>query len=186
MNNTELYGVIYMIINTKNNKRYIGQTTNGFNGRYYKGNWEKYTKTKALIDDINKYGRNVFYVIEEFDYAYNQDELDSKEIFWIEYYDSFREGYNGTKGATRRPENYEEYKSIILESDLYKEQNLKKEYEQKLDKEFNKYYLNKLNMWDIFNIKTKEERYTELYHKLFLFSTVTNVSLFSIIILLLT
>lgn len=181
----ELYGVIYVIVNTKNNKRYIGQTTNGFNGRYYKGNWEKYTKTKALQEDVVKYGRNAFYVIEEFDSAYSKEELDSKEIFWIEYFDSYNQGYNGTKGATKIPEDYDCYKQLILQSDLYTEQSLKKEYEQKLNKEFNKYYLNKLNIIDIFNIKSKEERYTELYHKLFLLSTVTNLSLFSIIVLLL-
>ena len=35
--NMEVFGIIYKIVNTKNGKVYIGQTSNkyGFNGRYY-------------------------------------------------------------------------------------------------------------------------------------------------------
>ena len=185
MNNNENYGTIYMIINSKNNKRYIGQTTNGFEGRYYKGDWVKYSKNKLLLEDVKQYGRNAFYVIEEFDTAFSKDELDSKEIFWIEFFDSYNIGYNKTKGGYKEPENYNEFKTIIKESDLYIEEKLKREYEDKLNSDCNKKCIKNTKLKDVFNLKKREERYTEMYHKLFLYSSIVNISLATLLALLL-
>ena len=108
----EVYGIIYVIRNKVNNKLYIGQTTNkkGFNGRYhFKGegiekvyNFNKYSKDKNknysahLLRSIEKYGFEAFEIIEEFDVAYSQEELNKLEYMYIEIYKTrnFNYGYN--------------------------------------------------------------------------------------------
>ena len=50
---------------------------------------------KALFDDIVKYGYDAFEVDEEFDTAYTREELDNKEMKYIEEYNSvYPYGYN--------------------------------------------------------------------------------------------
>lgn len=46
---------------------------------------------------MNKYGVSHFYpeAIEECD----DSSLDSREVFWIQYYDSYKNGYNATIGG---------------------------------------------------------------------------------------
>lgn len=115
INDLNVYGIIYKITNTINNKVYIGQTTKerGFLDRYpHKGNGiervYKYHKrnkdsnqgyNEHLFRAIEKYGMDVFEVIEVFDYAYTQQELDEKEIYYINKFDSYNNGYNNTLGG---------------------------------------------------------------------------------------
>lgn len=98
-----IYGVIYIIRNKVNDKRYIGQTINqrGFDGRYRGGNWCKRTTNEYLKRSGEKYGVDNFEVIKVFDIAMNKDELDEKEKYWIDYYDTTnnKKGYNMTKGG---------------------------------------------------------------------------------------
>lgn len=93
----KMYGVIYKIQNNINNKVYIGQTTNdkGFNGRY-SYNLEDNTHNEHLKNSILKYGIENFNISKEFDIANSQEELDEKEIYWIQYYNSINPkfGYN--------------------------------------------------------------------------------------------
>lgn len=98
--NIEVYGVIYKITNIINGKCYIGQTTCGFDRRY-SGNLLKNTKNIYLKRSIEKYGIENFEIIKEFDTASNRDELNAKEIYWIEYYKSNNSefGYNLTEGG---------------------------------------------------------------------------------------
>ena len=119
------YGIIYKITNTKNSKCYIGITTSkrGFKGRYsYTGNGiervykqHKYHKEKEknynehLLSSIEKYGLDAWKVDEEFDVAYSIEELNEKEIYWIDYYKSYDSnyGYNrdfGGKNSNLREE----------------------------------------------------------------------------------
>lgn len=97
-----MYGVIYKIENNINNKVYIGQTinTNGFNGRY-SYNLEENTHNEHLKNSILKYGIENFNIDKEFDIANSQEELDEKEIYWIEYYNSTDPnfGYNKKEGG---------------------------------------------------------------------------------------
>lgn len=111
----EYYGIIYKIENIINGKMYIGQTTNprGFNGRYdYKGigieRVYNYSSNKAcqgadynkhLYYSIKKYGFDAFIVDENFDTADNKDELNEKERYYIQQFNSFKNGYNRSIGG---------------------------------------------------------------------------------------
>jgi len=119
----EYYGIIYKIENIINHKVYIGQTTHerGFNGRYdYKGvgiervyryllgkSKQVHYYNQHLLRSIEKYGLDAFVVDEIFDVAENENELNQKERYYIEQFDSFKNGYNRsfggetTKGATQ-------------------------------------------------------------------------------------
>jgi len=114
--NNYVYGVIYKIINKINNKIYIGQTTekNGVSGRYRGNNIEKYTNNKHLKNSINKYGIENFKIIDCIDIANNKEELDNKEIYWIEYYQSYDSnyGYNKQKGGYNGTPNEETKKKM--------------------------------------------------------------------------
>ena len=110
-----VYGIIYKITNIVNNKSYIGITTNkrGFKGRYYhKGNGiervYKYHKIQKengkyynshLLRSIEKYGFGSFEVFEVLDTAISKEELCNKEIYYIQLFDSFNNGYNKTLGG---------------------------------------------------------------------------------------
>ena len=111
----EYYGIIYKIENTINHKVYIGQTSQerGFKDRYCrKGQGIERVYNSYLYEQkhnrsynvhlfraIEKYGFDAFTVDEVFDVALSHDELKDKEIFYIEQFDSFRNGYNSTLGG---------------------------------------------------------------------------------------
>ncbi len=125
---TKIYGIIYKITNEVNGKVYIGQTTkkNGFKGRYPRkgsgiervlayletakkydiGNWNKH-----LHNSIKKYGIDRFKVSEVIDVAFSREELNIKENFWINYYDSFKNGYNRNLGGDGSS-GYEGFKGV--------------------------------------------------------------------------
>ena len=86
---------IYKITNLKNNLVYIGQTVNfGIRRREH---WSDKTNDD-LHNDIQKLGREYFKfeIIEKCDV----DQLDEREKYWIEYYDSYNMGYNNTEGGS--------------------------------------------------------------------------------------
>lgn len=93
---------IYKIENNLDGKVYIGQSINiterisehkrnAFNEEYVSYRYKIY---KA----IRKYGLEnfTFSIIEQ---CSNQIELDEREIYWINYYDSYKNGYNETLGG---------------------------------------------------------------------------------------
>ena len=94
------YGVIYLITNNINNKKYIGQTIQPLKNRiqqHLSKSRDKSTNT-PLHNSIRKYGWcNCSVVI--IDYAYSEDELNDKEIYYIEKYNTINEGYNLTLGG---------------------------------------------------------------------------------------
>ena len=111
----EYYGIIYKIENIINHKVYIGQTSQerGFKDRYcrkgqgiervynsylYEQKHNRYYNV-YLFRAIEKYGFDAFVVDEIFDVALTEYELNEKEIFYIEKFDSFRNGYNSTLGG---------------------------------------------------------------------------------------
>lgn len=145
--NLEVYGIIYKITNKKNNKVYIGQTCQegGFYSRYcYKGNTDiervyKYhlssknvnngSSNTHLLNSIEKYDFENFEVSKIFDVAFSKEELDLKEISWINIYNSTNSnyGYNHRHGGAKGKANktmIEEASKRILGFDInnYKEE----------------------------------------------------------------
>lgn len=119
--NREVYGVIYKVKNKINNKVYIGQTTVSFRSRYkisksmslnegyynyQKIHFEKNNNhcNKHILSSMEKYGYENFIINEQIDvvykHKYSQEELDTREKYWIYYYQSNdkRYGYNKTEG----------------------------------------------------------------------------------------
>ena len=81
---------IYKITNKINNKCYIGQSID-INRRWLEhknpNNWDR---KSILYDAFKKYDIEnfSFEIIEEC----NQEELNEREIYWIDYYDSYNNG----------------------------------------------------------------------------------------------
>lgn len=95
------YGLIYKMTNKINGMIYIGQTTQSLKRRIasHKSHL-KNTKTK-LAKALKKYTFENF-DIYTIDYAENQEELNQKEIYWINYYDTLNryKGYNTKEGGS--------------------------------------------------------------------------------------
>ena len=91
---------IYKIWNDINELLYIGMTLFGIEKRFkehcsdcYKERNEK----RPLYDAMKKYGIEHFHVelIEEVDYT----KAAEREMYWIEYYNTYKQGYNATLGG---------------------------------------------------------------------------------------
>lgn len=85
---------IYKVTNKINGKVYIGQSVDI--GR----RWREHMNAK---DDIYFHKAIQKYGVENFEWEVieqcKKKDLDEREIYWIEYYDSFNKGYNCTKGG---------------------------------------------------------------------------------------
>lgn len=98
------YGYIYKISTTESKKVYIGQTTRTVQQRFLlhlKAATRATASSSHLYLAINKYGSKTFSV-EQIDFANSQDELNEKERYWINFYDSINNGYNMMEGGTDR------------------------------------------------------------------------------------
>lgn len=89
---------IYKITNKTNGKIYIGKTEETVEKRFKQHLSESNRnrcKDRPLYKAIKKYGKENFEVslVEE-----TQD-ADIREIFWINFYNSYSNGYNATKGG---------------------------------------------------------------------------------------
>ena len=91
---------IYKITNNINGKIYIGKTNFSIEKRW-KEHCRDYKKEseekRPLYFAMKKYGIEHFYIeqVEECSF----DEVSEREKYWIEYYGSFKNGYNATKGG---------------------------------------------------------------------------------------
>lgn len=85
---------IYKITNLIDNKVYIGLTT-----RTVEARWKEHCRhgSQQIDDAIQIYGIENFEIetLEECD----ESILDDREKYWIDYYDSFKNGYNNTYGG---------------------------------------------------------------------------------------
>ena len=85
---------IYKVTNKINGKVYIGQSVDI--GR----RWRQHMTAE---DDIYFHKAIQKYGVENFEWEVieqcKKSELDEREIYWIEYYDSYNKGYNCTKGG---------------------------------------------------------------------------------------
>lgn len=94
--------LIYKITNNNNGKIYIGQTGNTVKERlrlhfYTALHPEKYPDTK-FCRAIRKHGKDSF-SWEIIDWCKSIDDSNEKERFWINKYDSMKNGYNSTTGG---------------------------------------------------------------------------------------
>lgn len=90
---------IYKITNNINNKCYIGQSIeieHRFQEHKKLYNWKR-EKNKILYQAFQKYGIEnfTFEIIE----TCKKEELDKKEQYWINFYNSYKNGYNMTSGG---------------------------------------------------------------------------------------
>lgn len=106
---------IYFIINKITNQRYVGQTTN-----FSRRRSEHLLKLKEnrhpnlkLQNAYNKYGEDNF-IFQKITYDdISKKELDEQEIYYINKFNSFEQGYNlttgGTGGNTRSKLDFEQF-----------------------------------------------------------------------------
>lgn len=96
-------GKIYKIYNDINHKLYIGKTLTTIEERFkqhcHDRSRRQYEK-RPLYNAMNKYGIENFHIelIEECEIEL----LSQRECYWIEYYNTYYNGYNATKGGDGR------------------------------------------------------------------------------------
>lgn len=104
---------IYKITNQLNGKSYIGKTLKSSIEERWKEHLRDrlraYEEKRPLYDAINKYGPEHF-LIEEVEEC-SPEEANEKEIYWINYYDTYHNGYNATLGGDGK--YYLDYDLII-------------------------------------------------------------------------
>lgn len=91
---------IYKITNKINGKVYIGKTMRTVEERwkeYCKDSERKRCNKRPLYNAMNKYGVENF-TIEKIEECL-VDEACDREIYWIQYYSSYHDGYNATLGG---------------------------------------------------------------------------------------
>ena len=100
------YGYIYITTNIINGMKYIGQHKSLIFDSSYKGSGSK------LVPDLAKYKKENFSV-QLLEWCYSKEELDSKEKFWINYYNAKNDymfynvydgGIDGRKGYKSTPQ----------------------------------------------------------------------------------
>jgi len=136
--------IIYKSTNKITGKIYIGQTKHALDTRIKNHMKEsKQESNRPFMLSINKHGIDNF-TFETIDSANNSDELNDKEIYWINFYDSvFPNGYNVTGGGQGKKIKTTKQLSNLISEGL---KNSKKWQETKNSEEYKKkrkkYFIN--------------------------------------------
>ena len=101
---------IYKITNKLNGKIYIGKTNRSIEERFEEHCRDRLKQAKEkrpLYSAMNKYGVENFSIelVEETDIS------EEREKYWIEYFGSFKNGYNATLGGDGKP--YIDYDLVV-------------------------------------------------------------------------
>ena len=101
---------IYKITNDINDKVYIGKTEFDVNKRFLehcRDSGKDELQNRPLYKAMRKYGVSHFHIsiVEE------TDDPNNREVFWIEYYQSYHFGYNATFGGDGK--RFLDYNRII-------------------------------------------------------------------------
>lgn len=106
---------IYKITNKETGKSYIGQSNDI--ERRFKEHQIKGEASRIPVDiAIKKYGKDKFSyeIIEEC----NIDELNSKETYWIQYFDTVNNGYNCNNGGEQQSVGEANGRAKLTENDI--------------------------------------------------------------------
>lgn len=107
-----IFGYIYCLENIVNQHKYIGQTTLNIGDRVNEHFRISPYRNTAIYNAIKKYGKDNF-TYYQLDTATTQEELDDKETYWINYYNTYLgKGYNMTNGGQLEKQNYESQEVI--------------------------------------------------------------------------
>ena len=118
---------IYKVTNKINGKIYIGKTVFSVSKRW-REHCKEYTKERnnkrPVYSAMAKYGVDNF-CVEQIDEC-TEDILSDRERYWIEYYGSFKNGYNATSGGDGKSyidrqlvlSLYQEYSNVKTVSEL--------------------------------------------------------------------
>lgn len=106
--NNDIAGIIYLINNEINNKKYVGQTTRGLNDRYNEYKTNAKSCNPYLLKAFDKYGFNNF-KFTILDTAQTIDELNYKEVRYISEFKTTNRnlGYNIEFGGKKSIPNIE-------------------------------------------------------------------------------
>lgn len=85
---------IYMITDNLTTRVYIGQSADLF--RRYNDHFIRHTSKQIIDQAIRKRPSDFSWSILEY---CSEEQLDEREQYWIQYYNSYEEGYNYTKGG---------------------------------------------------------------------------------------
>lgn len=105
---------IYKITNDVNNKIYIGKTQFSIDKRFNehcRDAFREHCEKRPLYSAMKKYGINHFHIelVEE------TNEPEEREKYWIEYFGSFKYGYNATMGGDgKQIFNHQEIVKFLL------------------------------------------------------------------------
>ena len=119
--NIKPYGNIYKVTNIKTNRVYIGQTIRSLEARYSSDiikSWIKDRKAKVTQKFLDELIEEDFVITEIFDVACCQYHLNIIEAYWINYYDSYNNGYNNNAGHYDDDTGKEEFEQILKENGL--------------------------------------------------------------------
>lgn len=95
---------IYKITNDINDKVYIGKTLSSVEKRWkehLKDSKNRRYEKRPLYSAMRKYGSKHF-SIEVLEKCFTEEASD-REIYWIAYFNSYKHGYNATKGGDGKP-----------------------------------------------------------------------------------
>lgn len=144
---------IYKVTNKVNGKVYIGQSVDI--GR----RWRQHMTAE---DDIYFHKAIQKYGVENFEWEViekcKKKDLDEREIYWIEYYDSFNKGYNCTKGGdgVSGGEDHPRWKGGPEHKKEYKKQYYEANKEQIKHQQKQRYEINKEQIKEKAKERSKE------------------------------
>ena len=111
-------GYIYLITNVINGKQYIGQTMRTIQDRWKEHKRDCVYCDYALYNAMCAYGVDNF-IVKEIDMVYTKtkkeisDILDDREIYWVAFYDTYKNGYNETPGGQYNAPNKFPERSVV-------------------------------------------------------------------------
>lgn len=119
--NIKTYGFIYKFENIKTNRVYIGQTTNPLKERY-RSNIIKGWIEERINRDAQKFKEELIEedirLTEIVDVAFCKYHLDKLEVYYIDKYNSYNNGYNSQAGNYITDDGIEEFNKLLQKYNL--------------------------------------------------------------------